>query len=471
VWLQVAHTHDTGDAYWSIQSQDCKGRQGRQGHDLTTPAALIESFKRSYEHLRGDVKLQSNAFVEATLDFVSVAETFMDEEFTLGGLLHNYITGTDTVNSQKFRESHAWRFQKDESGQVMMQYLDRQDFINGRRMNIENDWCTNDRVQILKLAPNVATQTAAIIDSFKALEPCGWWRVKNSDSQGWVAHSKSESDVLNYARRQQDRFSASDVTALEEYYDGVPATEEEFTASLDDLPTLSMDRVLTYCQNIDTVRAERASEIQERGVQMTLSGTGTVPNVRDATFTRPDRNRALRDVASLAEYNTTEPVSAGEFIIARVAHDDGDSDNYELPLSFGIVHAMTTEEGGPVEMSTTPTDKLLVGWFQPIKKVPGQKYGPGWWELMRNPDGNGDAPRDVRSEIMRGAVVIAGIVDVSRGGPLIGGAEKYASLYSAALRRGERTLVKCKFGMSLLRKIKQLPPAISNWAKYGMEKV
>ena len=94
---------------------------------------------------------------------------------------------------------------------------------------------------------------------------------------------------------------------------------------------------------------------------MTLSGTGTVPNVRDATFTRPDRNRALRDAASLAEYNTTEPVSAGEFIIARVAHDDGDSDNYELPLSFGIVHAMTTEEGGPVEMSTTPTDKLLVG--------------------------------------------------------------------------------------------------------------
>jgi hypothetical protein len=33
-------------------------------------------------------------------------------------------------------------------------------------------------------------------------------------------------------------------------------------------------------------------------------------------------------------------------------------------------------------MSTTPTDKLLVGWFQPIKKVPDQKYGPGWWEFV-----------------------------------------------------------------------------------------
>jgi hypothetical protein len=455
----VAHTHDIGDAYWSIQSTDCKGRRGKGGHDLTTPSALLESFQRSYGHLKGEVHLQSNAFVEATLDFVSIANDFVDNEFSLGGLKHNYIHGTDTVNAQKFRESHAWRFQKDASGQVKMQYLDRQDFIDGKRMHIDADWSTHEAVQILKPAPSAATQKADILARFEALDASGWRRPKAGDSEGWVGLKKSKSEVLNYARRQ-DKFSPEALIELQAYYNRAPTTEEEFEDSLAHLPVPSMERVVTYCRNVNTLRAERNTEIQERQVSMNLSGAGTVPNVLHRDFTASDRARASRSAASAAEYETDEPVAVGEFVFASVAHDESDAANYELPISFGIVHNITSDDGETIDESTTANDQLLIGWFQPTLRPPNQKYGPGWWKLMRNPEPGADATRDVQSTIERGAVVMAGITDE---GHLIGGKEKYL--------RGGRVVIKCKFSQSLLRKLAELPNNVTQWSKYGVTNV
>ena len=74
--LPVAHTHNTGDAYWSIHSSDTKGRQGIGGHDITSPTELLQSFDRAYGKLKGDVGLASNQFVEATYDMKSIANEF-----------------------------------------------------------------------------------------------------------------------------------------------------------------------------------------------------------------------------------------------------------------------------------------------------------------------------------------------------------------------------------------------------------
>ena len=100
----VAHTHNIGDAYWSIHSTRCKGRHGVGGHDICNPDELLESFHAAYSDLQGDVKLRSNKFVEATLDFKSIAEEYKHEDFSLGGLLQHYLTRTDTVNPQKFHD-------------------------------------------------------------------------------------------------------------------------------------------------------------------------------------------------------------------------------------------------------------------------------------------------------------------------------------------------------------------------------
>jgi hypothetical protein len=340
-----------------------------------------------------------------------------------------------------------------------MQYLDRQDFIDGKRMHIDADWSTHEAVQILKPAPSAATQKADILARFEALDASGWRRPKAGDSEGWVGLKKSKSEVLNYARRQ-DKFSAEAVTELEAYYDRAPTTEEEFEDSLAHLSVPSMERVVTYCKNVNTLRVERNTEIQERQVSMNLSAAGTVPNVLHSDFTASDRVHASRSAASAAEYETDEPVAVGEFVFASVDHDESDAANYELPISFGIVHKITSEEGETIDQSTTASDQLLIGWLQPALRPPDQKYGPGWWELMRNPDPGGDATRDVQSTIERGAVVMAGITDEKH---LIGGKEKYL--------RGGRVLIKCKFSMSLLRKLAELPNNVTQGSKYGVVNV
>jgi hypothetical protein len=98
-----------------------------------------------------------------------------------------------------------------------------------------------------------------------------------------------------------------------------------------------------------------------------------------------------------------------------------------------------------MDESTTASDQLLIGWFQPKLKVPNQKYG-GLWELMNNPEPGADAPTSVQSTMERGAVVMAGVTDEKH---LKGGNAKYL--------RGGRVVIKCKFGKPLLWKLAELP--------------
>ena len=209
----VAHTHNIGDAYWSIHSTRCKGRHGVGGHDICNPDELLESFHAAYSDLQGDVKLRSNKFVEATLDFKSIAEEYKHEDFSLGGLLQNYLTRTDTVNPQKFQETHALKFEKDSTGHVKMKFLTRQDFIDGKRMQNAADWGPHEvlgsgerrmPVTVLKVAPSAAALKTDLLAKMTVLPPSGWRTVLSSDSEGWSAAKKSETDVLNYARRQKD---------------------------------------------------------------------------------------------------------------------------------------------------------------------------------------------------------------------------------------------------------------------------
>ena len=65
------------------------------------------------------MKLASNSFVEATFDIKSLAQELKETDFTLGGFLETYHRGTDTINEQKFQETHAWWFTKVD-GQVSM---------------------------------------------------------------------------------------------------------------------------------------------------------------------------------------------------------------------------------------------------------------------------------------------------------------------------------------------------------------
>ena len=85
------------------------------------------------------MKLQTNKFVEATLNLKSIADECKHADFSLGRLLRNYITGTDTVNSQKFQETHALQFKKDSTGHVKKKILTRQDFVDAKRMQNEAD--------------------------------------------------------------------------------------------------------------------------------------------------------------------------------------------------------------------------------------------------------------------------------------------------------------------------------------------
>ena len=467
----VAHTHNIGDAYWSIHSTRCKGRHGVGGHDICNPDELLESFHAAYSDLQGDVKLRSNKFVEATLDFKSIAEEYKHEDFSLGGLLQNYLTRTDTVNPQKFQETHALKFEKDSTGHVKMKFLTRQDFIDGKRMQNAADWGPHEvlgsgerrmPVTVLKVAPSAAALKTDLLAKMTALPPSGWRTVLSGDSEGWSAAKKSETDVLNYARRQKDRFSDDAVAGLEGYYRRVPHTERAFNESLPGLDTPSLGSIFTYCANVNTARAEHSAAINSQRINMALSGAGTVPNVRDPEFTRRNRVAAQRASASTAEYQTDAPVKIGEYVFAQVVHDAESQAVYELPLSFGIVHRIIKAAGNDsdsgnegdelVDESTDPSDQLEIGWFQPIAKVPLQKYGPGFWELKSAESGS--AIRDYRTTILRGAVVIADVQE--------------DSLTAKVFLPGNRVLIKCKFGKALLRKIKQLPNAVTHWSKYGL---
>ena len=149
-------------------------------------------------------------------------------------------------------------------------------------------------------------------------------------------------------------------------------------------------------------------------------------------------------------YTTTEPVKVGDFVFVQ-AKDDNPA-RYELPLSFGRVNTIFDEDGNGVDESVDENDMLNISWYQPIAKPPQQKYGPGAWELIK---GAADAETlDYRSTIERGAIVIVGI--------------ELGNLTAKNFINNGRTLILCRFGRPLLRKLKELPNSITKWEKYGV---
>eukprot|EP01052_Picozoa_sp_SAG31_P040021 SAG31_NODE_5694_length_2376_cov_1.946860_2_plen_336_part_00 len=285
------------------------------------------------------------------------------------------------------------------------------------------------------------------------LRPSGWRTVQAGDSEGWVNRAKATTDILNYARRHNERFTAEAVTELEAYFARVPASEAAFTASVPSLTVVPLARFVQYCQGVRAVRAEHAQQVESAVAEMMVHGENTVPNVRHSGFTAAQRRAALQEVASSAEYSTTEPVNVGEYVFASVQEDNPD---YRLPLSFGLVHRIVDTEGEDIGESTQDDDILTIGWFAPVAQGDQQKYGPGKWELIKNTL-EGSQTLDFRSDIERGSVVLAGIQE--------------AKLTAKTYYPGNRVLISCKFGMALLRKLKELPTSVTRWDLYGVPRV
>ena len=171
--------------------------------------------------------------------------------------------------------------------------------------------------------------------------------------------------------------------------------------------------------------------------------------MRHSGFTVVERRAALAQAKSAAEYSTAELVKVGDFVFVQVKDDNL---AYELPLSFGCVNTIFDEDGNGVDESVDENDKLNISWYQPTAKPPQQKYGPGPWELIK---AAADANTvDYRSTIERGAVVIASI--------------ELGNLTAKKFINNGRTLILCRFGRALLRKLKELPSSITKWEKYGV---
>ena len=360
---------------------------------------------------------------------------------------------------QKFEESHAWRFVKNGDGVVQLQILTRKDFIDGKRMHVVDDWSA----PILVLKENAAGPAALKADllrGFRELQPCGFRSV--GDSEGWEKATESKNQVLSYARRHQDTFSAAAVTELTNYYGNVPLTATAFTRQLD----VAREReclapLIAYCAGRgvrEDRRAAQGAAISALRTTMAISTAGTVANVTHSGFTARDRRQAVLREQSEAEYTTTEAVRKNEYVFAKVQHSPADALHYELPLSFGRVVGITpaasesdssSSEDDSDDGSTNPDDVLLVEWYQPMTKVPHQKYGPGYWELKAAESASADPC--YTTSIPRGSIVLAGI----KSGGLV------------AQQKSNGRTIKCKLSAGLKRKIMQLSDAVSLWSKYG----
>ena len=256
---------------------------------------------------------------------------------------------------------------------------------------------------------------------------------------------------MNYARRHTDKFSSDALTELEAYFARVPESFAQFAESLNSMQIQNFDRLTAYCTSATEDRQERSEAIDQAIATMSSQqGQDTVPNVRHSGFIAAERRAALAEARSAAEYTTTEPVKVGDFVFVQ-AKDDNPA-RYELPLSFGRVNTIFDEDGNGVDESVDENDMLNVSWFQPIAKPPRQKYGPRAWELIK---GAADAETiDYRSTIERGAIVIAGI--------------ELDNLTAKKFINNGRTLILCKFGRPLLRKLMELPTSITKWQEYGV---
>ena len=405
----------------------------------------MQSFERAYGQLKGDVKLASNSFVEATFNIKSLAQELKAPDFSLGGFLETYRRGTDTINEQKFQETHAWRFTKVD-GQVSMQYLTRRDFICGKRLSKERDWETNASVDILK----ECVTKEMLLGKLRQLQPGGWRTVQAGDSEGWVGLEKSKSEVLNYARRHTDKFSSDALTELEAYFTRVPKSFAQFAESLNSMQIQNFDRLTAYCTSATENRQERSQAIDQAIATMSSQqGQDTVPNVRHNGFTVAQRRAALQEAKSNAEYSTTEPVKVGEYIFASAEDLNPD---YKLPLSFGLVYRIVDMEGEPVDESVDEDDVLTVGWFAPMtNNIVKHRYG-GKWEMIKAAEGADTL--NYRSDIERGSVVLASIEE--------------SKLVAKNYIQGGRVLINFAFGRPLLRKLKELPTSVTKWDLYGV---
>jgi hypothetical protein len=267
-----------------------------------------------------------------------------------------------------------------------------------------------------------------------------------------VNRAKSKTDVVNYARRHNERFSAEALADLEAYFAHALVNEASFTASVPNLTVLPLDRFVQYCRGVRAVRAERVQQLESSVAGMMVHGENAVPNVRHSGFTAAQRRAAIQEAASNAEYSTAEAVNVGEYIFASVQEDNPD---YQLPLSFGLVLRMVDVDGEAIDASTEDDDVLTISWFGPVARHDQQKYGPGKWELLK---GAAAGTLDFRSDIERGSVVLAGIEE--------------SKLTQKSFQRGNRhQLIKCTFGKPLLRKLKELPTSVTRWDLYGVPNV
>jgi hypothetical protein len=299
----VSHTHNYLDALFSHHSVYTIGSTRTPGHDIKTVEDMSASFEGAYGSLDGDAKLQSNVMLEATYDFQGLAEKFKNDDFNLGGVgTHNFIAGTANVNPQKMREALAVRFRKDATGtKVLVQWLERQDFIDGKRMDVEEDWQSHDIETDSVLRDGVTK--VDVIHAMRELfdNPGGWRKIVQSGgavSEGWKDYARSKSSVLRYAQQHKQDFDDQSVEKLKAFYARVPTTEAEFMSTINggglELPSFA--GVLDYCESAD-VGGERArAAIEDHAQAMQINTAGTVSHVRTTSYTEHDRTVESRTI-------------------------------------------------------------------------------------------------------------------------------------------------------------------------------